>query len=88
MDREFMRRYYDKVYDDPVGEAVGTDPAYEKLHTELLETGKALLQLSGDSTSELWDLHEQYVMLLHQMDQIAWREIYLMGAADRERMLR
>lgn len=88
MDREFMAGYFERVYDGSVYKAVSGNAEYNQLRTELMEVEDRLLTMAGGQETSLWELHEQSTQLLLQMNRLTIKEVYLMGAADRERMLR
>ena len=42
----------------------------------------------GGQNSKEWDAVAEYMNTIRELDSLLFQEIYLLGAADRERMLR
>ncbi|MGN0294697.1 MAG: protein BART-1 [Lachnospiraceae bacterium] len=87
MDREFMEQYYD-LYEDPIGTAVEGNEAYEQLSDVQHEMEEEFAKCIGGVGSENWKRYEKMMMVYFSKISVVSKCSYLMGAADRERMLR
>lgn len=85
MDREFMKSFYRNYYEDVYSEAI-------KEFTEYQEKQIVKYDLQAKIEEELSEkglkLFEQFLDALADEQEILLQEMYLLGAQDRERMLR
>lgn len=88
MDRAFMLEYYRSQYEDPTLTAAENNPQYEELSERLQELQREFYKRTSGPEGELWRMHEEIEKILMDMNGITLQGAYLMGAADRERMLK
>ncbi len=88
MNRRFMCEYYDRMYDSPVSAATASDPDYASAREEHLRMEETFAGMLGGRDSEGWKFYEEMMLKLHEMYTLSDRDLYLMGAEDREKMLR
>ena len=88
MDRDFMNECLNKLHEDVETEVSGNIPEYAKLAERQCRQSEALCRMLGGQNSREWNAVAEYVDTIRELDSLLFREIYLLGAADRERMLR
>lgn len=88
MDREFMQKYYEHTYPDPILAVAPSIPNYPKTTKELLKKSTELCNACGGVTTDLWQMIESYIAQKDLQVYAAMQEIYLRGAEDREKMLK
>ena len=88
MDRAFMKSFLNNYYADYQSEAVKDSEEYRKRQTKRYEIEKKFELLLQENSKELVELFEVYLDSCADEFEILLQEMYLMGAADRERMLR
>ena len=89
MDREFMRAYYRAMYPEDLPlERVNECEKYVKAKAEFQEAEDAFIKLLGGVGSPLVKTYEEMCGSYAWMHSYLFEEIYLVGAEDREKMLR
>lgn len=88
MDIEFMKSFLNNYYADYQSEAVKDSDEYKERRKRRYEIEKKFVLLLQESTKELVELFEAYLDACADELEILLEEIYLMGAQDREKMLR
>lgn len=88
MDREFMKSFLNNYYADYQSEAVKDSEEYRKRQTKRYEIEKKFELLLQEHGEELLFLFEQYLDAYADEQEVLMQETYLMGAQDREKMLR
>lgn len=88
MDRDFMSECFNKLHEDIEAEVSGNIPEYAELAERQCRQSESLCRMLGRQNSKEWDAVAEYVDIIRELDSLLFREIYLLGAADRERMLR
>ena len=88
MDRAFMSECFNKLHEDIEAEVSGNIPEYAELAERQCRQSESLCRMLGGQNSKEWDAVAAYVDIIRELDSLLFREIYLLGAADRERMLR
>ena len=88
MDRTFMRQYYEEKYDEECFDKHRKKLEYveaEKQHRLLEEKLKVLI---GGENTPAWGMYEECMMAYIDLVDILRKESYLLGAEDREKMIR
>lgn len=88
MDKEFMKSFYERYYENPYGEAVKESEIYCELQKKRQEIEGVLESKIRAVGEEIILLFEEYMDILSDEQEVLLQEMYLMGAQDRERMLR
>ncbi|MCC8138272.1 MAG: hypothetical protein LIO76_09490 [Clostridiales bacterium] len=88
MDRQFMAEYFDKVYDEPVSAAVKDDEEYCKLNEVFFQKEQEFEKMLGGPNSKEYVFFDELMTKSDELWERVMKGAYLMGARDRERMLR
>ena len=88
MEREFMKSFLNNYYADYLSEAVKDSEEYRKRQTKRYEMEKKFELLLQENSKKLVEVFEDYLDVYADELEILLEEIYLMGAQDREKMLR
>ena len=88
MDRAFMKSFLNNYYADYQSEAVKDSEEYRKRQTKRYEMEKKFELLLQENSKKLVEVFEDYLDVYADELEILLEEIYLMGAQDREKMLR
>lgn len=88
MNREMMLHYFEKEYEDPIGEIMGDNPEFKRINDLFFTKSEELCQLVGGVNSPAWDLFEEVMDEYHKIELILSTEMYLKGAEDRDEMLK
>lgn len=87
MDREVMTLYYDRVHEDVVGDAVADSEEYRNAHREFVRQEEEFQKKYGNQPDMLKD-YSAIMDKLMMEESVIFREMYLLGASDQERMLK
>lgn len=88
MDREFIRSFCRNYYSDFQTEAVKDSEEYQEMRRQRYEIEKRFELALQEHGEELLCLFEQYLDAYADEQEVLMQETYLMGAQDREKMLR
>ena len=88
MDREFMKSFLNNYYADYQSEVVKDAVEYQKRRKRRYEIEKKFALLLQESSKELVVVFDDYLDTYADELEILLEEMYLMGANDRERMLK
>ena len=88
MEREFMKSFLNNYYADYQSEAVKDSVEYQEKRKLRYETEKKFVLMLQENSKELVEVFEDYLDACADELEILLEEIYLMGAQDREKMLR
>lgn len=88
MDRCFMQSFYKNYYMNPQNEAVKNSEEYPIKRNTRYELETKLTEYLKNTGEELLQLFEEYLDAYADEQEILLEEMYLLGATDRERMLR
>lgn len=83
-----MRDYYRNRYDHAYDVAVAGSVAYENEKNIRQEKEDELIRLLGGTGTIAYQKFDEYISAYMQEMDVMLEEIYLLGALDRERMLR
>lgn len=88
MDREFMRTFYREFREHTYDEAVKDSDEYkEKAEIRFVLENEVIEILGGISTAE-YKKFDEYLSAFYEEYDVMLEEVYLLGASDRERMLK
>ncbi len=87
MNKEFMRGYYRNTYQHPVDEAVKESREYEKTKNSRYDLEDKFTEMLGGHGTALHRAFNEYNAALAAEHNVIEEELYLMGAADREKMI-
>lgn len=87
MDREVMTLYYDRVHEDVVGDAVADSEDYRKAHREFVQQEENFQEKYKAQPEVIKDYFAIMDKIMAE-ESVIFREMYLLGASDRERMLK
>ena len=88
MDKEYMRMYYRRMYENPC-DLVGTDSDDYKEKRDFRYALEEQLELMmGGTQTAIYKVFDEYVSAFCDEMEVMREETYLLGAADREQMLK
>ena len=85
MDREFMKSFYRNYYEDVYSEAIKEFTEYQEKQIVKYDLQAKIEEEHSEKGLKLF---EQFLDALADEQEILLQEMYLLGAQDRERMLR
>lgn len=88
MEREFMKSFLNNYYADYQSEAVKDSVEYQEKRKLRYKTEKKFVLMLQENSKELVEVFEDYLDACADELEVLLEEIYLMGAQDREKMLR
>ena len=88
MDREFMKKFYTKCYEDPLYVATSGDDEYYREMQKYKEMEKEFCKMVGGPESEVWKKQEECLSQLYIAHSIEGMDCYLLDASDKEKMMR
>lgn len=88
MDREFMRAFYREFREHTYDEAVKDSEEYkEKAEIRFVLENEVIEILGGINTAE-YKVFDKFLSALYDEYEVLLQGMYLLGALDRERMLK
>ena len=88
MEREFMKSFLNNYYADYQSEAVKDSVEYQEKRKLRYETEKKFVLMLQENSKELVEVFENYLDACADELEVLLEQMYLLGAADREKMLR
>ena len=88
MDRDFMRLFYERYYENPASEAIRGSEKYHNLQGKRQEIESVLEEKLRVLGNDIMQLFDEYMDALVEEQEMLLKEMYLLGAEDREKMLR
>ena len=88
MNMEFMREYYRTYYTNPFDEAIRDSVEYRVKQAVRYVIEDELTEKLGGSKTELYQLFEKFIDAYADEMDVLLEEMYLLGAKDREKMLK
>lgn len=88
MDKEFMRAYYRNYYVHAYDVAVAESDEYRQKQKVRYALEDELTQMMGGTQTPLYEKFDEYISAYADEMDVMLEEAYLLGAADREKMLR
>lgn len=88
MDRTFMMHYYEMEYEEQSVDIFRKLEEYAEASNRHRALEKKLRELVGGGDNPAWKMYEECMMAYIDLVDIMRKESYLMGAQDREKMMR
>ena len=88
MDTGFMRDYYRNNYLHAYDTAVAGSEEYKKKRDVRYDKEDQLTKLLGGIRTEAYEIFDEYIAAYADEMDVMLEEVYLLGARDREKMLR
>lgn len=88
MDREYMRSYYRRFYENPCDFVISESNEFKEKRDLRYKLEDELTEMLGGTQTLLYLKFDQYVSAYADEMEVMREETYLLGAFDRERMLK
>lgn len=88
MDKGFMREFYQKFYLHPCDEAIKDSEEYKEKNKIRFELEEKVEKMLGGTRTTEYKVFDDFLSALYEEYEVILEEMYLMGARDREKMLR
>ena len=88
MDREFMRAFYREFREHAYDEAVKDSDEYKEMRDVRHKVEDELTEMLGGTHTSEYKKFDDFISAYADEYDVMLEEVYLLGAADRERMLR
>ena len=88
MDKVFMRDFYQKFYSDPYQIAIGDSEVFSEKREFRYQIEEELTLLLGGPHTEAYKKFDEFITAWADEYDVMLEEMYLLGAEDREKMLR
>ena len=88
MDKEYMRTYYRRFYENPCDFAVAESDEFKEKRDIRYKLEKELTEMLGGTQTSLYMKFDQYISAYADEMEVMREETYLLGASDREQMLK
>ena len=88
MDKAFMRSFYKKYYEHPYDKAISRSKRYKRMQKIRFEIEDELTKMLGGTRTVLYQKFDEFIGAYADEMDVMLEEVYLLGARDRERMLR
>lgn len=88
MDKEYMRNYYRRMYENPCDLVIIDSEEFEEKKKIRYELEDRLEKMMGGTSTAIYKLFDEYISAFSDEMEVMREETYLLGAADREQMLK
>lgn len=88
MDREYMRAYYRRFYENPTDLVVAESEEFKEKRDIRYRVEDEFTEMLGGTSTALYKKFDEYISAFSEEMEVMREETYLLGAADREQMLR
>ena len=88
MDKEYMRNYYRRMYENPCDLVIIDSEEFEEKKKIRYELEDRLEKMMGGTSTLIYKVFDEYISALSDEMEVMREETYLLGAADREKMLK
>ncbi len=88
MDREFMTEFYQKFYIHPSDVAIKDSDEYKKKYDIRSELEDEVEKILGGINTAEYKVFDKFLSALYDEYEVLLQGMYLLGALDRERMLK
>lgn len=88
MDKEFMRGFLKRYYMNPYDEAIANSEEYIEKRELRYKAEEALEKILGGPKTAAYKIFDEYISTYADEMDVMLEEMYLLGARDREAMLR
>lgn len=88
MDKEYMRTYYRRFYENPCDLVVADSEEFKEKRDLRYKLEDELTEMMGGNRTLLYQKFDDYISAYADEMEVMREETYLLGAADREQMLK
>ena len=88
MDREYMRSYYRRFYENPSDLVVTEADEFKEKRDLRYNLEDELTEMMGGTGTIMYKKFDEYISAFSEEMEVMREETYLLGAADREQMLK
>ena len=88
MDKEYMRSYYRRFYENPCDLVVAESEEFKEKRDIRYQLEDELTEMMGGTKTMLYKKFDAYISAYSDEMEVMREETYLLGAADREQMLK
>ena len=88
MDKEYMRSYYRRFYENPCDLVVAESEEFKEKRDIRYQLEDELTEMMGGTKTMLYKKFDDYISAYADEMEVMREETYLLGAADREQMLK
>ena len=88
MDKEYMRNYYRRMYENPCDLVIIDSEEFKEKKKIRYALEDKLEEMMGGASTHIYKVFDEYISAFCDEMEIMREETDLLGAADRERMLR
>ena len=88
MDKEYMRTYYRRFYENPCDLVVADSEEFKEKRDLRYKSEDELTEMMGGNRTLLYQKFDDYISAYADEMEVMREETYLLGAADREQMLK
>lgn len=88
MDREYMRSYYRRFYENPSDLVVTESDEFKEKRNLRYNLEDELTEMMGGTGTIMYKKFDEYISAFSEEMEVMREETYLLGAADREQMLK
>ena len=88
MDREYMRSYYRRFYENPSDLVVTESDEFKEKRDLRYNLEDELTEMMGGTGTIMYKKFDEYISAFSEAMEVMREETYLLGAADREQMLK
>lgn len=88
MDKEYMRNYYRRMYENPCDFVIADSEEFEEKKKIRYALEDKLEEMMGGTATLLYKVFDEYISAYCDEMELMREETYLLGAADREQMLK
>ena len=88
MDREYMRSYYRRFYENPSDLVVTESDEFKEKIDLRYNLEDELTEMMGGTGTIMYKKFDEYISAFSEEMEVMREETYLLGAADREQMLK
>ena len=88
MDREYMRSYYRRFYENPSDLVVTESDEFKEKRDLRYNLEDELTEMMGGTGTIMYKKFDEYISAFTEEMEVMREETYLLGAADREQMLK
>ena len=88
MDKESMRNYYRRMYENPCDLVIINSEEFEEKKKIRYALEDKLEEMMGGTSTQLYKVFDEYISAFSDEMEVMREETYLLGAADREQMLK
>ena len=88
MDKEYMRSYYRRFYENPCDLVIAESDEFKEKRDIRHKLEDELTEMLGGTKTVLYKKFDEYISAYADEMEVMREETYLLGAADREQMLK